>query len=187
MYNTAGNGQFFGSIDPGYTFTAGSGKVLVDSSFPGLGGLTAGDLVQNVNTGYLYASNSSQNVDQLDPAVQYKVIGPIDNTAHTFFIQCPSTHVVDATCPKPGAAFTGFTMAGTPLSTSGYSLKIHAQFDDGTTNNPTYPSYVMQAIEALQVAGYNMSAALGQGNTRFGVIQDTQWPSHQLDPTVVVP
>jgi len=187
MYNTAGNGQFFGSIDPTYTFTAGSGQVLVDSSFAGLGGLTAGDLVQNVNTGYLYATNSIQNVDQLDPTVQYKVIGPTDNTAHTFYIQCPSTHVVDATCPTPGAAFTGFTMAGTPLSTSGYSLKIHAQFDDGTTNDPTYPGYVMQAIEALQVAGYNMSAALGQGNTRFGVIQDPQWPSHQLDATVVVP
>jgi len=45
----------------------------------------------------------------------------------------------------------------------------------------------MEAIEALQVAGYNMSAALGEGNTRFGVIQDPQWPSHQLDVTVVVP
>ncbi len=128
-------------------------------------------------------------IDQLDPTRQYVVMAPIDNTALTFYIQCTSADqaAFPSQCPVAGQAFTGFTSLGVPTTTSVFLLLLHAQYDNGYTYNPDYISYVMEALGALNVAGYNMSAALAQGLTRFGVVTDPGNPVHQMDGTVVVP
>jgi hypothetical protein len=115
------------------------------------------------------------------------VIGPIDNTAGTFYIRCPLGHAVDSTCPTPGAAFTGCSRNGVPLTDANFGLLLHAQFDNGGSFDGNYAGWVMQAIKALAVAGYNMSAAISQQTTRFGVIVDANHPGRQLDETLVVP
>ena len=170
-YNTT-NGQDYGSAELGFTFTAGSGQVKIDTNPPGGNTqIVAGDLVKNYNQSF-YAGGGV-TVDQLDPTRQYVVMAPIDNY--------PSQ------CPVAGQAFTGFTSGGTPLSTSVFALLLHSQYDNGWTYNGTYVSFVMEAIGELNVAGYNMGAALAQGLTRFGVLTDSSNPVHQMDGTVVVP
>jgi hypothetical protein len=97
-YNTT-NGQDYGSAELGFTFTAGSGQVKIDTNPPGGNTqIVAGDLVKNYNQSF-YAGGGV-TVDQLDPTRQYVVMAPIDNY--------PSQ------CPVAGQAFTGFTSGGTP-------------------------------------------------------------------------
>jgi hypothetical protein len=186
-YNTV-NGQDWGNVQDGFGFTAGSGQVSIPLA-AGVVQVEVGDLVRNYNPGFYGGTGPS--VDQLDPTRQFTIIGPIDNVAHTFYIQCTSAdHIAfPSQCPTAGAAFTGFTRGGVPLTdlNSGYGLVVHSQYDDGHTYDSTYINYVGQAIAELNVVGYDMSAALAQEATRFGVLNDSGHPSRILDATVVVP
>lgn len=166
----------YGDAGSYYTFTAGSGQVAIGSPTYAL---TAGDEVKNWGPGY-----DGSVIDQLDPKVKYKVMGPI--SGNTFYVQCPAGHMVDATCPTPGAAFTGFTANGAPLNTPYAILLYRPQADNGGTSNINYMPYNWQSISFLTAIGYNMSAAINQFTTRFGTITKDNGPSFILDPTVVV-
>jgi hypothetical protein len=187
VYNTT-DGSDYGSAELGFGFTAGSGQVVTTYNPPGPNTqIVAGDLIRNYAAGY--SGNPADNIDQLDPTRQYTVIPPIDNNALTFHIRCEAAdHVAfPAQCPVAGQAFTGFTVGGTPLTGTNYWMLLHSQYDNGYTYNGTYISMVASAIEALQAAGYDMSAALGQLSARFGIIKNASAPSNQFDPTVSVP
>jgi hypothetical protein len=77
--------------------------------------LTTGDTVKNINR-WWNNGGTGLDVDELIGTNWYTVIGPIDNTAGTYHIQCPPSHPVTTTCPTPGAAFTGFTRNGKPIT-----------------------------------------------------------------------
>jgi hypothetical protein len=187
-YNTT-NGQDYGSAELGFGFTAGSGQVSIDYNPPdGNTSIVAGDLLKDYTISY-YGGGGALKIDQFDPTRQYVVMGPVNTTALTFYIQCTAAdHAAYPTqCPVAGQAFTGFTSGGTPITTSIYALILHSQYDNGWTYNGDYIGFVMEAIGELSAAGSNMSAAVAQGLARFGIVNNGSSPTRQMDPAVVVP
>ena len=113
----------YGDTNSYYTFTAGSGQVRMSS--PSTPQLTVGDEVKN------FSGVDGSKIDQLNPTQKYKIMGPIDNANFTFYIQCQAADhaAYPAQCPTAGAAFTGFTANGSPLSTSQADLIYRPQYD----------------------------------------------------------
>jgi hypothetical protein len=127
--------------------------------------------------------------------VWYQILGPVDNSSfyHTFYLQCPLGHAVDATCPTPGAAFTGFTRGGVPVTNEfGYEqFKYRLSFDPGPGNgyvDPTYDQYAGQTLSALKILGYSVPNALADFAVRDGNGgYNPTLPSNWWDPTVIIP
>jgi hypothetical protein len=134
-------------------------------------------------------------LDQLSGSVWYQILGPVDNSSfyHTFYLQCPLGHAVDATCPTPGAAFTGFTRGGVPVTNEfGYEqFKYRLSFDPGPGNgyvDPTYDQYAGQTLSALKILGYSVPNALADFAVRDGNGgYNPTLPSNWWDPTVIIP
>jgi hypothetical protein len=134
-------------------------------------------------------------LDQLSGSVWYQILGPVDNSSfyHTFYLQCPLGHAVDATCPTPGAAFTGFTRGGVPVTNeSNYEqFKYRLSFDPGPGNgyvDPTYDQYAGQTLSALKILGYSVPNALADFAVRDGNGgYNPTLPSNWWDPTVIIP
>jgi hypothetical protein len=135
------------------------------------------------------------SLDQLSGSVWYQILGPVDNSSfyHTFYLQCPLGHAVDATCPTPGAAFTGFTRGGVPVTNeSNYEqFKYRLSFDPGPGNgyvDPTYDQYAGQTLSALKILGYSVPNALADFAVRDGNGgYNPTLPSNWWDPTVIIP
>jgi hypothetical protein len=156
--------------------------------------LTAGDTIKNQNNWSW--NGTSRAIDELVGTVWYKVTGPIDNVAGTYHIQCPVAHAVTATCPTPGAAFTGFTRNGVPLtSLPDRQNTILYRPDPVTGYNPTsgfsdnnYAPYVAEDLHGLKILGKNAPHALAnfaaQGGESYYI---TSAPSQWWDDSVVVP
>lgn len=164
--------------DPLYYFTAGSGQIKVGGSTP----MTAGDYIKNI------IGLSGISIDQMDnQARDYLVIGPVDQAAQTFYIQCNAADAVafPTQCPVAGGPFTSFTRGGSPLS-GAVDLAGHQQYDNGSTAAPNYISQKWQEMSLLSVAQYDMTAAINQWTTRFGTITDDGFPWHVIDPSIIV-
>jgi hypothetical protein len=156
--------------------------------------LTSGDTVKNLN-GWAY-SGVSKAIDELVGTVWYKVVGPIDNTAGTYRVQCPPTHPVTATCPTPGAAFTGFTRNGVPITRFPDTVnEIIYRPDPVTGYNPTtgfedtgYAPYAGEVLHGLKILGQSVPHALANFAAQGGESDyDPSVPSQWWDTTVVVP
>jgi hypothetical protein len=150
--------------------------------------VTPGDTLKPMNPWF-----GEVQLDQLDGTRWYEMIGPIANVAGTFYIKCPLGHPVDATCPVPGAAFTGFTRGGVPVVNEfGYEgPKWRPQFDPGPGQgyySVNYIQYGGQSINALHILGYNVSNALADFASRAGnAYYNPSLPSFWWDQTVVIP
>jgi hypothetical protein len=154
--------------------------------------LTAGDRVKNITASYNNAPGSG--IDQLPGLGWFTVAGPIDNTAGTFYILCPTEHPSDATCPSPGTgAFTGFTRGGTPVIVGEQeSIIYRPTYDPGAGNgyaDGNYVGYGGEIISGLQILGYGVSHALADFTARAGTAyyDSGKVPSQWWDLNVVVP
>jgi len=154
---------------------------------------TAGDLLKSI-TAFPFTTPAPP-LDQLSGSQWYQIIGPVNNNVSpaTFYIQCPLGHAVDATCPTPGAAFTGFTRGGVPIVNEfNYeSFKFRLAFDPGPGNgyvDVNYDQYAGQTLSALKILGYNVAHALSDFATRDGNGgYNPTLPSNWWDPTVIIP
>jgi hypothetical protein len=150
--------------------------------------ITAGDSLKMLDPWYGYS-----NLDQLPGLPWFEIMGPIDNVNKTFYIKCPLGHAVDATCPTPGAAFTGFSRGGSPVSNEVNTevAKYRFSYDPGAGQgyqDNNYTQYAGQVINGLHVLGYNVAHATSDFNTRAGTAYyNPQMPSFWWDPTIVVP
>ena len=138
-------------------------------------------------------------IDQLPGTRWFPIIGPIDNTAGTFYLQCNSAdHIAyPAQCPVAGQQFTGFTRSGVPIVNEfNDQAKYRPAYDPGPNNGYVdwnYVSYGAADEYAGTILGYDMSAAINDWNTRVGNAQlagfvyGNGYPSKWWDPTVVVP
>jgi hypothetical protein len=154
--------------------------------------LTVGDKMKNFTVWY-----DSAPIDQLSGLRFYTVTGPIDNNAGTFYLQCNAAdHIAfPSQCPTAGAAFTGFTRGGAPVVNEiGTALENplwRLQFDPGPCQgyaNPNYVKYGGNAINALNILGYNVTHALADFNARCGSqYYNNALASFNWDPTVVIP
>jgi hypothetical protein len=160
---------------------------------------TAGDTLKMLYNGWI-GVQSPNPVDQLPGNRWFTIMAPVDNSAHTFYIQCTSAdHAAYPTqCPTAGGPFTSFTRGGTSISIpeNGHWPKFRLQFDPGTNSNyidPNYSQYGGQTINGLAILGYNVSHATSDFNTRCGPLPngaDCYNPallSNWWDPTIVVP
>jgi hypothetical protein len=153
--------------------------------------LTADDAVRNVSNSYY---GGGHQIDQLPGTQWFQVIGPIDNPASTYHIQCPVGHTVTSTCPTPGAAFTDFTRSGVSIAgETNDEILYRPSFDPGggagyADNN--YTQYGGQAMNGLTVMGEKVAAGLANfnGAARNGpAYYSQQMPGEWWDPTIVVP
>ena len=102
-------------------------------------------------------------------------------------------HAVDATCPTPGAAFTGFTRGGNPVVNefNTENFQFHLQYDPGPGAgyaDPNYDQYTGQVINGLHILGYSVPHAMADFAMRDGNGgYNTGLPSMWWDPTVVIP
>ena len=100
--------------------------------------------------------------------------------------------MVDATCPTPGAAFTGFTRGGVPVTNEfGYEqFKYRVAFDPGPGNgyaDLNYDQYGGQTLNALKILGYSVPNALADFAVRDGNGgYNPTLPSNWWDPTVII-
>jgi hypothetical protein len=184
QYMNGTDASDFGSWTP-YTNILTGGQMSVNDYI-----VTAGDTLKSI-TGWAGVGV----IDQLPGNQWFTIIGPIDNssTYHTFYVKCPLGHAVDATCPTPGAAFTGFTRSGTPI-TNEFTYdqpKYRLAYDPGPGNgyaNLNYVQYGGQTINGLHILGYNVSHATSDFNTRAGIgYYNPAMPSYWWDPTIVIP
>jgi hypothetical protein len=152
--------------------------------------LTVGDTLKNFTTWF-----GSAPIDQLLGTRWYTIIGPIDNSAGTFYLQCNAAdHIAfPSQCPVAGAAFTGFTKGGVPVVNE-FGVegpKWRPQFDPGACSGypaVNYVQYAGNAINALNILGYKVSHAMADFNFRCGPqYYKLMLPSFNWDPTVVVP
>ena len=184
QYMNGTDASDFGSFVP-FTNIMTGGQLSINDYI-----VTAGDTLKNM-TGWV----GTGVIDQLPGNQWFTIIGPVDNSQyyHTFYVKCPLGHAVDATCPTPGAAFTGFTRAGVPIVNEfGYNQpKYRVSFDPGPGNgyaNPNYVQYGGQTINGLHVLGYNVTHATSDFNTRAGTgYYNPAMPSYWWDPTVTIP
>lgn len=157
--------------------------------------LTTGDTVKNINR-WWNNGGTGLDVDELIGTNWYTVIGPIDNTAGTYHIQCPPSHPVTTTCPTPGAAFTGFTRNGKPITAfpdTGnaiiYRINPVTGYNPSTGYaDPNYISYAGEVMNGLTILGRDVPNArrifaARSGPSYYGSGAPSQW----WDPTVVVP
>jgi hypothetical protein len=150
--------------------------------------LTAGDKVKNVNNAF--SSSTGYAIDQLPGNQWFEIIGPIDNTVGTYYVKCPIGHAVDATCPTPGAAFTGFSRNGVPIvNETGDSIIYRPQYAPATGfSDGNYMPYVGQILAGLQILGQDVNAARAIFTTRGGdTSYNPQAPSQWWNPNAVVP
>jgi hypothetical protein len=148
--------------------------------------LTNGDTVKFANG---VAVSPSFPLDQM-PGDQWFSILQVDNSNQTFYVQCPLTHPVDATCPTPGAAFTGFTRSGVPVIENGDAIFYRPQFDPGPGGgfaDVNYAPYGKMILNGLQVLGYDVSHAQSIADTRWGNNSWNYEPYQWWDPTILVP
>jgi hypothetical protein len=176
----------FGSWSP-FTNVLTGGQ-LSESSYT----ITAGDTIKPI-VGW---GQPEAGLDQLSDGTKwYNIIGPIDNSGFnkTFYLQCPTDHAVDATCPTPGAAFTGFTRGGVPVvNEMGYDEpKYRLQYDPGPGQgyaDPNYVQYGGQTINGLHILGHSVPNAMSDFNARAGTgYYQSGLPSNWWDPSVVIP
>jgi hypothetical protein len=157
--------------------------------------ITPGDHLQNI-TGWIEVGLGQLGaaVDQLGSG-WYTILGPVDNSGyyHTFYLQCPLGHAVDATCPTPGAAFTGFTRGGVPI-TNEYNvlqLNLRPTYDPGPGagySDPNYDKYSGQVLNGLHIAGYSVPHATADFSSRDGNGgYNPSYPSFWWDPSIVIP
>ena len=172
----------FGNLTPQTSLLAG-GKLSQD------GGpyytVSVGDHVKIENGPYF---GPAFTVDQLPGNQWFEVMGPVDNSAGTFYVKCPIGHAVDTTCPTPGAAFTGFTRGGVPLVESGELLVYRLNYNPPTGYVGNYARYGGQTLGLLKVLGQNVTNAISIFNARGGPGSFVpQYPIQWLDDTIVVP
>jgi len=155
--------------------------------------VTPGDQVMSM-WGY-HILGSPGPIDQLVGNRYYSIIGPVDNTPginHTFYIQCTAADhtAFPSQCPTAGAAFTGFTRGGVPISNENSdTLKLRLSYDPGAGggySSPNYMQYGGQKINGLHIAGYDVTHAMNAWDTRGGGYND-QLPINNWDRTVVIP
>jgi hypothetical protein len=189
-HNLAGGnvGQYFNGTDAsdfgGWAFDT---TVLAGGKLRGqpLYTFTNGDAVKLINL----AAGQNGPIDQLDAATWYS-IAAVDNVAHTYSIVCPTTHLVDATCPAPGAPFTAFTRAGISIAgETGEAFLYHLSYDPHLDYvDPTYTPYLGMIIYGLEVLGYNVTHTLADFLVRTGGIEwDSGQPSQRWDASITVP
>jgi hypothetical protein len=179
----------FGNLQNGTNFLAG-GQMQYASGF-GYYTLAPGDTVRSVNNSY---TNDGSFVDQLPGTQWFHVIGPVNNTNGTYYIQCPVGHAVTSTCPTPGAAFTGFTQNGVSLTgTQQWQILYRPSFDPGPGSgyvDNNYTKYGGQVMNGLTVMGENVADGLAIFNSaaRNGpAYYNSSFPGIWWDPTIVVP
>jgi hypothetical protein len=148
--------------------------------------VTPGDLVMSMS-GY-HILGSPGPIDQLAGNRYYAISGPVTN--RTFYIACTAAdHVAfPAQCPVAGQAFTGFTRNGIPIQNENTdTLKLRLSYDPGVGySSPNYMQYGGQRINALHIAGFDVTGAIREWTTRGGSYND-QLPINNWDPTVVIP
>jgi hypothetical protein len=182
------DGSDFGGFHPYTTILAGG--LLQQNVYT----LTPGDKVKNIND--WWNNNTGSAIDELIGAHWYTIVGPVDNTAGSYHIQCPPSHPVTATCPTPGAAFTGFTRNGTPITNfpdSGNAIIYRP--DPVTGYNPptdyadgTYAPYGGEVMHGLKILGQDVSHALSIFAARGGESSyNSSYPSQWWDTSIVVP
>ena len=168
-----------------------SASVLTGGQMQAQGGgftLTAGDTLKSLDAWY-----QSPPLDQLPGSQWFEIIGPIDNVNKTYYVKCPLGHAVDATCPTPGGAFTGFTRGGVPVvnEIAGETPKYRLSYDPGPGQgyqDNNYTQYAGQLINGLNVLGYSVTHAMSDFSMRGGPgYYNPQMPSFWWDPTIVVP
>jgi hypothetical protein len=160
---------------------------------------TAGDTMKMIYSGW-FGTSPYTPIDQLPGNRWFTIMGPIDNSAHTFYLQCNSAdHAAFPTqCPTAGGPFTSFTRGGVTIATpeTGEWPKFRLQYDPGPNDSyidPTYAPNGSQTINGLSVLGYAVSNATASFNSRCGPLpnggdcQNPSLPSFNWDPTVVVP
>jgi hypothetical protein len=161
---------------------------------------TVGDTLKMIYNGWQGSPDPYTPLDQLPGNRWFTIIGPIDNGAHTFYIQCTSAdHAAFPTqCPTAGGPFTSFTRGGAPITLpeNGHGPKFRLQYDPGGNQahvDPNYSEYGGQSINGLAVLGYNVSHATANFNFRCGPLPNggncynPVTPSFWWDPTIVVP
>jgi hypothetical protein len=133
-------------------------------------------------------------LDQLPGDRWFTIMGPINNTNFTFYLQCNSADhtAFPAQCPVAGQAFTGFTRGGAPVTNEfGENPKYRFSYDPGPGQgyvNNDYAAYAGQTINGLKILGYNVAHATADFNTRTGgPPYHSDAPSFWWDPTIVVP
>jgi hypothetical protein len=154
---------------------------------------TAGDTIKSITS--FPSTTPGGPLDQLSGSQWYEIIGPVNNNVSpaTFYLQCPLGHAVDATCPTPGAAFTGFTRGGVPVVNEfNYEqFKYRLSFDPGPGQgyvDSGYDQYAGQTISALKILGYNVAHALSDFAARDGNGgYNPTLPSNWWDQTVIIP
>jgi hypothetical protein len=160
---------------------------------------TAGDTMRMTYSGWDGgAIDPYTPIDQLPGTRRAVIMGPIDNTAKTFYIQCNSAdHATWPTqCPVAGQAFTGFTRGGVAITTpeTNHIPSYRLQYDPGGGVgyvNLDYDSYTGLVVNGLAVLGFNVSHALTNFAFRCGLPYSSCFnpkePSFFWDSTVVVP
>ena len=149
--------------------------------------LAIGDKVRLVNGTYY---GGTQLIDQLPGKTWFAVAGPVDNTAGTYYVQCPAGHPVDASCPKPGSAFIDFTRGGTSIAGETQELIIYRpSYDPGTGYARfTYVPNAGEVMHGLKILGQDVSNALSIFAARGGESSyNSSYPSQWWDTTIVVP
>jgi hypothetical protein len=179
----------FGNLQNGTNFLAG-GQMQYASGF-GYYTLAPGDTVRSVNNSY---TNDGTFVDQLPGTQWFQVIGPVNNTTGTYYIQCPVGHAVTSTCPTPGQALTGLTMNGTSLTgTQQWQILYRPSYDPGAGSGYVDNNYTKcggQVMNGLTVMGENVADGLAIFNSaaRNGpTYYNSSFPGIWWDPTIVVP
>jgi hypothetical protein len=153
---------------------------------------TAGDFLKPVTH---FPGIETAPLDQLSGSQWYQILGPVNNNVSpaTFYLQCPLGHAVDATCPTPGAAFTGFSRGGVPVVNEfNYEqFKYRLSFDPGPGQgyvDSGYDQYGGQTISALKILGYSVPNALADFAARDGNGgYNPTLPSNWWDQTVIIP
>jgi len=176
-------GQYFNPndvSDMGYAFggpTTLNGSTGVfgpyNEGFP----YTKGDLVRPFDSVINCARPSL--IDQIDYARWYRMIN-VDNTAHTFQLEDPA---------NPGKPMISYTQRGVVINTQ-LQLLWRPQYSHSTGfATPNYVQYMGQILNALQIAGYDVSNVRRYVGPR-GI--DASYNSSSLpgiwwDPTINVP
>jgi hypothetical protein len=174
----------FGSLTPSTNILTG-GRLQIN------GGayytLAPGDTVRNVNGTYY---NGGMLIDQLPGTQWFQVSGPVDNSAGTYYIQCPRGHPVTAQCPTPGAAFTDFTRGGVSIAGETQELILYRPSYNPLTGYADF-NYVQMGgmvMHGLHILGQDVSNALSIFAARGGESDySTNMPSQWWDTTIVVP
>jgi hypothetical protein len=202
----AGTGNFGPSVNgtdasdfgssASYTYIFSGGQIGGDNRYT----YTAGDFLKPITA---FPFFGAPKFDQLDGSVWYKILGPVNNNVSpaTFYLQCPVGHAVDATCPTPGAAFTGFSRGGVTVTNErDYMFKFRLTFDPGPGNgyvDSGYDQYAGQTLSALKILGYSVPHALADfaardGGNTVGAASpsggyNSSLPSNWWDQTVIIP